>query len=615
LAKEIILVGLLLWSFMFSSLAQDTLSSVTLKQAEVLYNNPTISEGRVLDSDSLLDKGLWHLGQVLSLQSGVQVRSYGLSGASSPIFRSAGANHTQVYWNGVNINSATLGQADLRTLPLVNGQVISVKKGLESIADGSGGFGGSVSINQAFRSKPTTEFSLDFGSLNSLRSIAYTEYKLKKWQLSTQIQYEKAKNDFSYVNTFLNDSPLLDREGEELSNVSFTQTLRRALNEKYSLNFIFYTNDLNRGVVDPISSTQAKGNLRDGHYRFLTGIKKFGKVNQELILYSSVEKMEYDQNVFSEFLIKSAAVNYKAHLKFKPNFVADFSSENTINQVASSGFTDDIAVHRNSVKALFTYDAGKFRSLFLTRIEHFDGTISQPIYALTTSFKVTKNVGLIAMAGRTFRFPSLNDLYWNPGGNHELNPERGSSVEAGVTLDKPKFNIKLRAFHSQTKNLIIWQPGTDYWSPVNVNNAQVRGIELDSEVKLVSKPITSVTWVNSSAYNRAINTSETGEITASIYRPEWLINNRFYASFKSKSKLEFGHEFMSSRIYQTYRSRTLPAFHLLSAAVSRNLSLAKKIDLSVSLRANNILGTSYEIIKWYPMPLRNYNLILKISLK
>ncbi|MGV2480682.1 UNVERIFIED_CONTAM: TonB-dependent receptor, partial [Salmonella enterica subsp. enterica serovar Weltevreden] len=35
-----------------------------------------------------------------------------------------------------------------------------------------------------------------------------------------------------------------------------------------------------------------------------------------------------------------------------------------------------------------------------------------------------------AKASRLYRYPNFNDLYWNPGGNPNLNPENGYSIES-----------------------------------------------------------------------------------------------------------------------------------------------------------------------------------------
>ena len=35
---------------------------------------------------------------------------------------------------------------------------------------------------------------------------------------------------------------------------------------------------------------------------------------------------------------------------------------------------------------------------------------------------------------RNFRAPTLNERYWQPGGNPDLEPEESYNIEAGITL-------------------------------------------------------------------------------------------------------------------------------------------------------------------------------------
>ena len=45
--------------------------------------------------------------------------------------------------------------------------------------------------------------------------------------------------------------------------------------------------------------------------------------------------------------------------------------------------------------------------------------------------------------GKVYRFPTINDLYWNPGGNRNLNPENGYSADFGLLWTKNYPNTKL----------------------------------------------------------------------------------------------------------------------------------------------------------------------------
>ncbi|NJL13466.1 MAG: TonB-dependent receptor plug domain-containing protein [Microscillaceae bacterium] len=63
--------------------------------------------------------GFRTLGQLLQALSSLYVREYGPQQLSSLSFRGTGSSHTAVLWQGININSPTLGMSDLGTLPVL----------------------------------------------------------------------------------------------------------------------------------------------------------------------------------------------------------------------------------------------------------------------------------------------------------------------------------------------------------------------------------------------------------------------------------------------------------------------------------------------------------------
>ena len=100
----------------------------------------------------------------------------------------------------------------------------------------------------------------------------------------------------------------------------------------------------------------------------------------------------------------------------------------------------------------------------------------------TVPLSSSKN--LLAKAGlaRNFHYPTLNDLYWQPGGNPNLKPEEGITGEAGISYTAIPFgsrvNIEVSAFSSEINHWIMWLPHLKgYWEPVNIEKVKARGLE------------------------------------------------------------------------------------------------------------------------------------------
>ncbi|TRZ74047.1 MAG: hypothetical protein D4R97_04540, partial [Bacteroidetes bacterium] len=95
---------------LFSQNLKDT---VRLSQVEVTGSFTLRNQGfkKVrIDSTILVQYLSADLSTILSQYSTVFVKSYGNGSLATPSFRGTSANHTQVEWNGISINSPMLGQ-------------------------------------------------------------------------------------------------------------------------------------------------------------------------------------------------------------------------------------------------------------------------------------------------------------------------------------------------------------------------------------------------------------------------------------------------------------------------------------------------------------------------
>ena len=93
---------------------------------------------------------------------------------------------------------------------------------------------------------------------------------------------------------------------------------------------------------------------------------------------------------------------------------------------------------------------------------------------------------------KSFRLPTLNDLYWLPGGNLDLQPEFGNTFELGIDFQSKNslYDLQIHSglFSNRVKNWIVWIPGNGYWKPENVQKVKSEGIELSVNLNInVSK--------------------------------------------------------------------------------------------------------------------------------
>lgn len=91
------------------------------------------------------------------------------------------------------------------------------------------------------------------------------------------------------------------------------------------------------------------------------------------------------------------------------------------------------------------------------------------------------NIVAKASISRNYRFPTLNDLYFLPGGNPDLKSEHGFTYDVGLSFSVGKENVYalsggINWFDSHIDDWIIWLPTTKgFFSPRNLKRYMLTG--------------------------------------------------------------------------------------------------------------------------------------------
>jgi outer membrane receptor for ferrienterochelin and colicin len=103
-------------------------------------------------------------------------------------------------------------------------------------------------------------------------------------------------------------------------------------------------------------------------------------------------------------------------------------------------------------------------------------------------YDLDRSARLKLSAGRAFRAPTLNDLYWPEssfaGGNPDVGPEDGFGGELRAEYE-PVQSVAVHAsgFLREVDDLIEWSPDENWvWRPDNINQFSSRGLEFGLEL-------------------------------------------------------------------------------------------------------------------------------------
>lgn len=122
------------------------------------------------------------------------------------------------------------------------------------------------------------------------------------------------------------------------------------------------------------------------------------------------------------------------------------------------------------------------------RLEYDSGSGFRAVPALGVWYEPHPLVRLSANAGRSFRLPTLEELYFDTGfvqGNPALEPEDSIAWDVGIEVGRGRwFNVKAAYFENYGFNLITFQPVSAFViRAANSGSAVLRGVEASGSVQ------------------------------------------------------------------------------------------------------------------------------------
>ena len=582
-------------------------------------------------------------GELISRSSPVFVKSYGSGGLATPSFRGTGASHTQIVWNGVPVNSIMLGQSDLALFPVSMTDKVSIHYGNGNQESFSGGLGGVI---ESRNSMPYSETdysevggSLNAGSFGFLQGNGMLRLQRKNLGSTTRSFFRTAKNDFPFLNTGKVGSPV-----EYQSNAGFTQW--GAQQEVYFgvENMFKWVGAVQSSERDLPANMLAGDQMESQNdlsvrnvldYLFFPGRLggfrlRAGHIYDMLEYRNEIAGIE-SKSETNQFSIQGEWGNVLGSRELFSVSIRSGSFYNTAETDAYSGLksrfrqslSTRILFHSPRYKTSNKHTA--FRAGLFIREELVDGNFSPvlpsagvdilPWNSLPLSFHLN--------AARNYRIPTLNDLYWVPGGNSDLLPEEGWSQEAsimikGKSLEKlsvsPEF--KMSIYRSDIRNWILWYPGTSgFWQPENVLKVRTSGLEADLRLRY-GKGKTKLEGRGICAFTRSVNMETVLPNDESlgkqlIYTPEHTFKSYLSVSRKNVY-MQYGYRFIGSRFVVRDNSSSLPSYNLMDILVGYKFTL-KGVDVETTGRIDNLFDVSYQAIQWRAMPGRAFYLGIELN--
>lgn len=626
-----------------------------------------------MDSTALKENIALSMADVLTFNSSIFVKSYGRATLSTVAFRGTSPSHTQVTWNGMRINNPMLGMTDFSMIPSYFIDDASLLHGTSSVNETGGGLGGVVKLST--RPADADGFGLQFvqgiGSFKTFDEFLRLTYGDDHWQTSTRVVFSSSPNDYTYRNRDKKEN-IYDEEMNIVGQYYPKEKNRSgAFEDLHLLQEVYYNTrkgdrfGMNAWLIHsnrelPMLTTDY-GNENDfeNRQREMTfrGILSWDHMreNWKLAVKGGYihTQMKYDYKRDAGNGVMTPMTRSRSKIN---TFYGQTEGEYYIGREWL--FTATASVHQHFVesrdKNIIRQDGNKAVVGYSKGRTEFSGVASakwQPNERIGLSAVVRKemygadwtpiipaffvdgvvskkgNVMLKASLSRNFRFPTLNDLYFLPGGNPDLKRESGWTYDIGASFALGKENIysfsgSVNWFDSHITDWILWLPTTKgFFSPRNVKDVHAYGVEMKSDISIALKNDWRLSLNGTLSWTPSINEGEPmTPADKSVgkqlpYVPEWSSSITGRIDWKCWSLL---YKWCYYSVRHTMSSNDISLTGKLPPYFMNNLTLERKVstqwaELSFKGAINNLFDEEYLSVLSRPMPGINFELFISIT--
>ena len=674
--KNIILGLMLLCS---GSLVAQTLSKGLRIPEVTIYGKRPMKEIGVqktrLDSTVLKENIALSMADVLTFNSSIFVKSYGRATLSTVSFRGTSPSHTQVSWNGMRINNPMLGMTDFSMIPSYFIDDASLLHGTSSVNETGGGLGGSVKLS----TQPANaegfgmQYVQGIGSFKTSDEFLRLTYGDDHWQSSTRLVYSSSPNEFSYrnhdkkENIYDEDMTIIGQYYPKEKNRSGSFKDFHALQEVYyntlkgdrfGLNawYIHSNRELPMLTTDYGNESDFENRQREETFRGVFSwdhLRENWKVSAKGGYVHTQMKYDYKRDAGNGVMTPMTRSRSKVNTFYGQSEAEYYIGKEwlfTANVSAHQHFVesrDKNIIRQDGNQAIVGYSKGRVElsgaasakwqpndrigMSVVLREEMYGETWTPLIPAFFIDGIVSErgNIMLKASTSRNFRFPTLNDLYFLPGGNPNLKRESGWTYDIGMSFAVGKEDVysltgSVNWFDSHVKDWILWLPTTKgFFSPRNIKNVHAYGIECKSNFSVLLGKECRLALNGTFSWTPSINEGE--PMTAADqsigkqlpYVPEWSSNISGRLYWKKWSLLykwcyySKRHTMSSNDISLTGK---LPEYYMSNLTLERGISL-KGVELSLKGAVNNLFDEEYLSVLSRPMPRINFEFFIGITPK
>ncbi|MDR0798646.1 MAG: TonB-dependent receptor [Dysgonamonadaceae bacterium] len=240
---------------------------------------------------------------------------------------------------------------------------------------------------------------------------------------------------------------------------------------------------------------------------------------------------------------------------------------------------------------------------------------------------------------RIFRIPTFNDLYYTDIGPIALRPEYATQYNIGLLYNTEfktgiinRLNFSIDAYYNEVTNKIVSVfkgKGLFRYMMENIGYVEIRGVDMSANVGAKNLSPLQIDFTINYTFQKAQNfTPPANELEKEFYGGQIAYIPRHsgsaiaHAVWKSWDA-NYSFIYVGERYHNSANTRA----HYERPWYTHDLTIGKTLHFhckdkarlastyaKISMEINNILNQYYDVVAHYPMPGRNFKIILKLDI-
>lgn len=631
------------------------LREVTITESRRQHEVKSTAPLRILDQKQMLTLGVTDIADALHRIPGVTLRDYGGAGGLKTIaVRGFGAKHIGVGYDGVMLSDCQSGEIDLSRYSLDNVEQLSLVIGdNDDIFIPARNASTSAVLNiqtigmPDADSKPHLTAQMKVGSFGYVSPFLRYEQNLNEnLAFSVAGEYTYAENDYPFELRNVTVVTHEQRTNSRMNQGHAEMNLVWKIDNLNTLSGKIYYYDNNRQLPGQVHyyTDVNKETLRDRNFfaqvqylkRSLSGLslKWNTKFNWNASIYHDpLTPNNYnDASYWQREAYTSVAVLYVP----SESWAFDYSGDLAFNNLNGSA---ERTVSNNPFRlSLLQSLTAKYHSGRLTALarllhsvylnESKGGPSARNMRKLSPSvslsYKLLEDEELLLRASykNIFRSPTFNESYYFHYGSTDLLPETTDQLNLGVTWlresDQWGFNMTLDGYYNHVNDMIVAVPYNMFiWTCVNVGKVNVLGADVTVQASRQLAEGHSLQFSGSYSYQQAENRTNSES-------PYYGNQIAYIPKHSGSAAVGWDNPWANLSVHLTgvssrwannqhYEGTEIEGYWDMGLTVYRHFRW-KDQCLEARMDVKNVLNKQYEIVRFYPMPGRSWQVSVKYQL-